>query len=100
MAIRNHSQDGTKKRAGVVNKIPIRTDLSRTAPKIGSVTITQLRREIDALEGDVLLVLSFPVERDDVFDGSEVQVLVLIGNSILNVVEVEVVFAGGGDRRA
>jgi hypothetical protein len=66
----------------------------------GGITIAELGGDIGALEGDVLLILFLSVEGDDVLDRTEVRFLIMIGGSILDVMEVEVVFAGGCNRRA
>ena len=67
---------------------------------VGGVTVTEIGCEVDALEADVLLVLSLAIEADGILDGTKVRVLFRVSGSILDVVEVEVVFASGGDRRA
>lgn len=67
---------------------------------VSGVTITPRRSEIGTLKGNTLLILFLPIEGNDVFDGPEVRYRLLLSGSILDGVEVEVVFTSSCHRRA
>jgi hypothetical protein len=64
---------------------------------VSGVTIAERGGQIDAFDGDVLLIAVLPVEVEDVFDGPEVAGFVVDSGSIFDVVKVEYVFTGGCD---
>src|SRR5699024_10414754 len=62
---------------------------------IGGISIAERGSEIDALGRDILLIAILPVEVDDVFDGPKIARFVVISDCIFDVVEAELVLAGG-----
>src|SRR5699024_647466 len=62
---------------------------------IGGISIAERGSEIDALGRDILLIAILPVEVDDVFDGPKIARFVVVSGCIFDVVEVELVLAGG-----
>ena len=65
-----------------------------------SVAVGECGSEIDGLRGDVLLITFLPIEVDEVFDGAEVGGFIGVGSGVFDVIEGELVLAGGGNRRA
>jgi hypothetical protein len=93
----NYGQGSSREHAALA---PYHLGMRAALAVSSHIAVGEYRGKIDAFRGNILLVMFLAVEADDVFDRTEMSGFTRLSSSIFDVIESELLLAGGRDRRA